>query len=81
MGNYRIVINAVGGHGCQRDKKDGATVAFCDSFYCPDCHTRRLIKTLQLTSNTVNDATLTHWPGTPQEVSDDLLSGKRSGSF
>lgn len=32
-------------------------------------------------SNTVSKAILTHWPGEPSQVQDDLLTNKRTGSF
>ena len=81
MGDYRVVIEATGGHGCQREKRDGAVVGTCDSPGCPDCRVRALVKDLRATGNTVKSATLTHWPGEQGEVTDDLVSGVRRGSF
>lgn len=81
MGDFRIVIEATGGHGCQRELKAGAIVGTCDSPGCPDCQARALVKTLRATGNTVKSATLTHWPGDPSEVVDDLVSGVRKGGF
>jgi hypothetical protein len=82
MGMYRIEIEATGGHGCQRDKKDGETVYGCGQMGCPDCEVRRFIRHLRIEmGNAVTKATLTHWLGEPGEVQDDLLTQKRKGSF
>lgn len=82
MGNYRIEIDAVGGHGCQRDIKDGEMIAAeCGQSFCPDCKARRLVADLRASGNSLSKATLTHWPGMPDEVQDNLLSGIRKGSF
>jgi len=82
MGMYRIEIEATGGHGCQREVKDGGTVYGCGYLSCPDCNARRFVKVIQLIlGNSVSKAILTHWPGQPGEVQDDLLANKRSGSF
>jgi hypothetical protein len=82
MGMYRVEIEATGGHGCQREVKNGGKVYGCQSFGCPDCNVRRLVTILHMVlGNQVSKATLTHWPGQPDEVQDDLLTGIRKGSF
>jgi hypothetical protein len=84
MGNFRIEIDAVGGHGCERETKDGGTVKGCGQPTCPDCMARKFVADLKaagMFSNTPAAAKLTHWPGTKEQVVDDLLTGKRSGSF
>jgi hypothetical protein len=81
MGNFRIEIEAFGGHGCQREVKDGGTVEACGSPFCPDCLTRNFVSGLTAQGNDVKTATFTHWPGEPGEVKDDLLTGKRTGNF
>jgi len=82
MGNFRIEIDAVGGHGCQREIGDGETVTqWCGQSSCPDCKARAFVADLKSTGNSIAKATLTHWPGMPSQVQDDLLSGKRTGSF
>lgn len=81
MGQYRIEITAVGGHGCQRELKDGQTVYGCGHRGCPDCSARALVDELRRNGNTVESAKLTHWPGTTTEVQDDLLTKVRKGSF
>lgn len=81
MGTFRIEIEAVGGHGCQREVGYGGVVAGCQRMGCPDCETRRFVALLRSQGNSVGSATLRHWPGEPTEVRDDLLSGKREGGF
>jgi hypothetical protein len=82
MGNFRITIDAVGGHGCQRELKDGAVVGGCGLKTCPDCLARWFVRALEYVANSsVKAATLTHWPEGPGTVVDDLLTGHRTGSF
>ena len=81
MGNYRIEIEAVGGHGCQREVKDGGEVYGGRRMGGPDCEARRFLEELSRLAGEVKTAMLTHWPGETGEVTDNLLTGKRSGSF
>jgi hypothetical protein len=81
MGQFRVEIVAVGGHGCERDRKDGEQVYGCNSRNCPDCITREFLETLQRKGSSIEKAELIHWPGSPSEVRDDLLTRKRTGSF
>ena len=81
MGNFTIEVEAVGGHGCQRDKKSGEVVDGCGQPGCPDCIARGFVKELEAKGNSVTRATLRHWPHTEGEVSDNLLTGKRRGNF
>jgi hypothetical protein len=81
MGMFRVSVQAVGGHGCQRDLKDGQEVAGCGQPTCPDCIARGFVDELKRTGTSVEKATLTHWPDTPSQVVDDLLTKVRSGSF
>ncbi|MDP9202810.1 MAG: hypothetical protein M3P26_12865, partial [Gemmatimonadota bacterium] len=76
-----ITVNAVGGHGCQRDRKDGETVLGCGHRTCPDCAARELVAVLKRQSQSIVSAELQHWPDTPSEVKDNLLTGVRTGSF
>lgn len=83
MGQFKIEIVAVGGHGCQRELKDGKEVWGCRSMGCPDCRTREFVyKVLKELANcNVESAKIVHWPGTPGEVTDDLMTKIRHGSF
>lgn len=81
MGDFIIKVKAVGGHGCQREVKDGEEVQGCKNINCPDCITREFVERLQRIGCSVGEATLTHWPGQEGTVVDDLLTKKRKGSF
>lgn len=82
MGNYRITINAVGGHGADRSKRHGETVDFStENDNSPEAIVKRAVGELQATGNSVTEATVHHWPGTDSQVVDNLLTGKRTGSF
>ena len=81
MGTFLVKVEAVGGHGCKRELGDGESVLGCDLPHCPDCITREFVRRLKRSGSTVNEATLTHWPGQTSEVVDDLLTGIRKGSF
>lgn len=82
MGNFKIEINAVGGHGVDRDKKDGETVDFnAEGEFTPDALVARFVNEMKRFGNDVQSATITHWPGEEGEVTDDLLTGVRKGNF
>jgi hypothetical protein len=81
MGTFNVQVTAVGGHGCQREVKGGSEVYGCRNMNCPDCITREYVERLQRTGANVSEAKLTHWPGQPGQVVDDLLTRKREGSF
>lgn len=82
MGNFKIEIEAVGGHGVDRSKKDGETVDFyADGEFSPDAIAKRVISELKRFGNDVQAARIIHWPGQESEVTDDLLTGVRKGNF
>jgi hypothetical protein len=94
MGDFRIVIEGSGPHGCDRQSGDMDQVYGCGSMSCPDCQARAFLKTLRdSTSTNVSKAEIIHWPadfknedGTPRytkegEVRDDLLTRIRIGTF
>ena len=87
MGRFVVVIDAVGSHGCEREIKDGESVVGCEKSHCTDCVIRECVRRLKRMGATVDQATITHWPVSQDKVTvegpvvDDLLSGKRSGSF
>ncbi len=75
MGNFRIVIDGVGGHGCEREKGSGERIFGCQRMDCPDCNARAFVADLMRRSVLSGDVTakFVHWPGTVGEVVDDLL--------
>ena len=70
MGDFRIEVNAVGGHGCEREVKDGGTVYGCRSMTCPDCITARYVADMLRAGVSVRSAKIEHWPGSTTEVVD-----------
>jgi hypothetical protein len=62
MGDFRIVIEATGGHGCNRTAKAGEEFFGCGSETCPDCMTARFVSDLQRACMRPFVATFTHWP-------------------
>lgn len=81
MGTFLVEVKAVGGHGCQREVKDGEEVYGCQSMDCPDCIVREFVEKLKDKGSNVEIATITHWPEQDGEVVDDLLTKMRKGSF
>lgn len=79
MGNYRIVINAVGNHGQDREKGNGETVDFGEN--SPEAILKRAVEEIKARGESVTEATIHHWPGSGYDVVDNLLTGKRTGSF
>lgn len=75
MGDFRITVNAVGGHGCQREVKDGEKVYGCGSMSCPDCVTAKFIADLIRSGANLKDAKIEHWPGQPSQVVDEFDVG------
>ena len=95
MGNFRIVIDAIGGHGQDRVKKDGETVDFTNPEYpsenTPERILQKAVQELKEKGCSVQSAKVYHWPnsematpvdGTGKEcITDDLITGVRKGSF
>ena len=82
MGDFRIEINGVGNHGCQRNVKSGETkLAACGQSGCVDCNAWQFVDTLKKSGNSITSATLMHWPQSGPQIVDDLQTGKRTGSF
>ena len=84
MGDFHISIKAVGGHGCQREIKDGGIVGDCGWKHCPDCIVRRCVAELKASGNaSISEATIQHWPNQTPDPGprEDLLTGVRKGSF
>jgi len=82
MGDFRIEVNGVGAHGCQREVKSGEVKKEdCGNAGCPDCLARAFVKKLKDGGNSIQSATLMHWPQNGPQIVDDLQTGKRTGSF
>lgn len=92
MGDFRIVIEAVGGHGQDRDKKTGDVVDFSKGGpNCPEALALKFIEAMKEAGMTPNQAYIVHWPldnyggqlknNRSSQIVDDLLTGKRNGSF
>ncbi len=87
MGNFRIVIDAVGNHGQDREKKDGEVVDFGTN--TPEAKAKKFVEELQGSCGQVT-AKVIHWPNTTEGpldfsgnecITDDLITGVRKGSF
>lgn len=72
MGNFKIEIEAIGGHGSDRDAKQGEPLKLTDG---PDKAALDFVCELAKSNNVIS-ATLTHWPDTTPIV-DDLKNGVR----
>lgn len=80
MGNFKIEIEAVGGHGYAREVKEGEPIRFDSSSNDPDNITKVFVDQLR-GNNNVLSAKLVHWPDTTPIV-DNLLTGYREfGDF
>lgn len=63
MGDFRIVIDAVGGHGQDRTKKDGDVVNFsADYDLAPEAIAEKFVTTLQASGCSIQGAKVIHWP-------------------
>lgn len=83
MGQFKISIDAIGAHGCERKARGGDKLFNrCGKFGCADCMAYDFVQMLRVKGFTVEAASLTHFPGARQEVVDDLLVNERkTGSF
>jgi len=46
MGDFRIVIESAGNHGCNRAVKEGEEFYGCGRMDCPDCVARRVVDSI-----------------------------------
>ena len=91
MGDFRIVIDAVGGHGQDRENKGDRPLEFPEG--SPEKIMLDAVNALIASCCSVEKAVVVHWPadnyGGPEqneriagaEIVDDLLTGTRRGSF
>lgn len=71
VGAFKIQVDAIGNHGCQRERVDGDTVYGCGSMNCPDCLTSEYIAKMRRAGVLMTSAVITHWPGQPTQVTDE----------
>lgn len=82
MGTFKIEIIAIGGHGVDRSKKNGEVVDFdAGGENTPDEIAKDFVNVLTANGVSIQSAKIVHWPGEPTEVSDDLVTGVRTGNF
>ena len=64
MGQFKIVIDAVGGHGQDREKKDGEIVDFKNGgqYETPESIAQSCVDTLKAHGVNVRSAKVYHWP-------------------
>jgi hypothetical protein len=62
MGLYRVVLEATGGHGCERNYGKGEKVLGCRRMNCPDCITQEYIEKMRAAGQNISKAELIHWP-------------------
>ena len=62
MGLYRVVLEATGGHGCQREIEPGKPFFGCRRQDCPDCVTQEYVEKMKSIGQHVSKAELIHWP-------------------
>jgi hypothetical protein len=62
MGDFRMTIEAAGGHGCDRTAKEGGELRGCGQENCPDCMFARFVSDMQRAGMRPFKATMHHWP-------------------
>jgi len=84
MGTFKIEIEAVGGHGHDRDAKPGEPLKFDTDLgehgYSSDVAAKRFVDEFAK-RNSVVSATLTHWPDTTPIVDDLKTMTRQHGHF
>jgi hypothetical protein len=92
MGDFRIVIDCVGGHGQDRDQKDGQIVDFSKGGETsPEAIALKAVELFKAAGMSPDKAYIIHWPidnyggqlenNRSSQIVDNLLTGKRTGSF
>lgn len=67
MGDFRMTIEATGGHGCDRKAKVGDQVVGCGRQDCPDCVFAAFVSQMQRLAMKPMVATFHHWPANMNE--------------
>jgi hypothetical protein len=85
MGDFRIVIDAVGGHGQDRENKSGSGINFgdpADDYPTPEALALKFVEELKAKGNSVQGAKVIHWPlealGHDGQYTDQLKNGRSS---
>ncbi len=74
MGDFRMTIEGVGGHGCDRNAKQGQQLtSACGKMDCPDCAFAEFVAKMKRIG-TVYKATMHHWPA---DMTDHVLDAKK----
>lgn len=87
MGDFKLVIHAMGDHGIDRNKKDGEIIDYTSKgIGSTDALCKEFVEFLKTKGVSFMSATITHWPQefydrTTQGPVDDLLTGVRAGNF
>lgn len=82
MGVYRFVFTAQSNnHGCMRHMQDGSKVFGCGLRSCPDCEMREFVQRMREKGQSVQEAVLVHYPDTPRQTTDNLLTRIRRGGL
>lgn len=86
MGNFRIVIDAVGGHGQDRTKKNGEIVDFTkegENYHSddtPEAITKRAVEELKAKGTNVLSAKVYHWPADTVYEGDPIIPISNDGT-
>lgn len=86
MGDFRIIIDAVGGHGQDRGKKDGEIVDFkqaSDNYRdenTPEAIALRCVEELKTKGCSVQGARVIHWPADNYPQSESNPNGRMPGA-
>lgn len=71
MGDFRVVLESMGGHGCNRNAKEGEEFFGCGAENCPDCIFARFVSAMKRAGMPVYRAEFQHWPNMPEHVMHD----------
>jgi hypothetical protein len=80
MGNFKIEIEAVGGHGIAREIPEGGLIPYDPGSKDPDSLAHAFVRDFKLTNNVIS-AKLIHWPDTTPIVDNLLTCTREHGDF
>lgn len=86
MGDFRIIIDAVGGHGQDREKKDGENVDFTNqgqgyhSARTPEAIAQVFVDALRGAGVNVTGAKVVHWPADNYPKTEGDPNGREAGA-